>query len=185
MGAAEAGGGAATLVADFTAWMRTVNRTYAPAGIHFTVNPTTRTFDMDNVNGSNLVGPSDRCFATGDAARDALNLLAASFRQSFPGHIVVTDDLTMTLNWNHLAPVERAEKFAGGWDGEWFKEDYCEGPGQALIVTPKGEVKPCCGFASDLDQLIEEIWGYDFGGNERTLDVHINRLRERDRKSVV
>jgi two-component system OmpR family response regulator len=28
-------------------------------------------------------------------------------------------------------------------------------------------------------QLIEEIWGYDFEGNERTLDVHINRLRER------
>lgn len=68
-------------------------------------------------------------------------------------HIVVTNDLTITLNWNHLAPVERAEKFAGGWDGDWFKEDYCEGPGQALIVTPKGEVKPCCGFASDLDQL--------------------------------
>jgi hypothetical protein len=59
----------------------------------------------------------------------------------------------MVLNWNHLAPVERAERFAGGWDGTWFEEDYCEGPGQALIVTPKGEVKPCCGFASDLDQL--------------------------------
>lgn len=29
------------------------------------------------------------------------------------------------------------------------------------------------------NQLIEEIWGYDFEGNERTLDVHINRLRER------
>lgn len=29
------------------------------------------------------------------------------------------------------------------------------------------------------DQLIEDIWGYDFTGNERTLDVHINRLRER------
>ncbi len=29
------------------------------------------------------------------------------------------------------------------------------------------------------DQLIEAIWGYDFDGNERTLDVHINRLRER------
>ncbi|MEZ4859659.1 MAG: response regulator transcription factor [Caldilineaceae bacterium] len=29
------------------------------------------------------------------------------------------------------------------------------------------------------DQLIEEIWGYDFEGNERTLDVHINRLRDR------
>jgi DNA-binding response OmpR family regulator len=29
------------------------------------------------------------------------------------------------------------------------------------------------------DQLIEDIWGYDFAGNERTLDVHVNRLRER------
>lgn len=29
------------------------------------------------------------------------------------------------------------------------------------------------------DQLIEDVWGYDFEGNERTLDVHINRLRER------
>jgi len=67
--------------------------------------------------------------------------------------LLVTPDLTMTLNWNHLAPVERAERFSGAWDGVWFEEDYCEGPGQALIVTPKGEVKPCCGFASDLDQL--------------------------------
>ncbi|MDR1322414.1 MAG: response regulator transcription factor [Gracilibacteraceae bacterium] len=29
------------------------------------------------------------------------------------------------------------------------------------------------------DSLIEDVWGYDFGGNERTLDVHIGRLRER------
>jgi DNA-binding response OmpR family regulator len=29
------------------------------------------------------------------------------------------------------------------------------------------------------DQLIEDIWGYDYKGNERTLDVHVNRLRER------
>lgn len=69
-------------------------------------------------------------------------------------YILVADDFTMTLNWNHLANVERAEKLPGEpWDGTWFAEDYCEGPGQALIVNPKGEVKPCCGFASDLDQL--------------------------------
>lgn len=68
-------------------------------------------------------------------------------------YLLVAPDLTMPLNWNHLAPVERAEKMAGAWDGVWFEEDYCEGPGQALIVNPKGEVKPCCGFASDLDQL--------------------------------
>jgi Radical SAM superfamily/Iron-sulfur cluster-binding domain len=68
-------------------------------------------------------------------------------------YLLVSPELTMTLNWNHLAPVERAERFAGAWDGTWFEEDYCEGPGQALIVTPRGDVKPCCGFASDLDQL--------------------------------
>ncbi|HEV3236959.1 MAG TPA: radical SAM/SPASM domain-containing protein [Gemmataceae bacterium] len=68
-------------------------------------------------------------------------------------YLLVSPAITMVLNWNHLAPVERAERFAGAWDGHWFVEDYCEGPGQALIVNPKGEVKPCCGFASDLDQL--------------------------------
>jgi hypothetical protein len=69
-------------------------------------------------------------------------------------YLLVSDAFTMTLNWNHLATVERAEGLPGNpWDGEWFAEDYCEGPGQALIVNPKGEVKPCCGFASDLDQL--------------------------------
>jgi hypothetical protein len=76
-------------------------------------------------------------------------------------YLLVTPRLTITLNWNHLAPVERAEHFVGkptagnpgAWDGTWFTEDYCEGPGQALIINPRGEVKPCCGFASDLDQL--------------------------------
>ena len=69
-------------------------------------------------------------------------------------YLLVSDDLTMTLNWNHLAPVERAEGLPGNrGTATWFEEDYCEGPGQALIVNPSGEVKPCCGFASDLDQL--------------------------------
>ena len=69
-------------------------------------------------------------------------------------YLLVGPEYTMTLNWNHLATVERAEELPGNpWDGEWFAEDYCEGPGQALIVNPRGEVKPCCGFASDLDQL--------------------------------
>ena len=69
-------------------------------------------------------------------------------------YLLVSADLTMTLNWNHLAPVERAERLPGDpGTATWFEEDYCEGPGQALIVNPRGEVKPCCGFASDLDQL--------------------------------
>lgn len=29
------------------------------------------------------------------------------------------------------------------------------------------------------EQLIERVWGYDFEGDERTIDVHIKRLRKR------
>ncbi|MFE0504357.1 response regulator transcription factor [Peribacillus butanolivorans] len=29
------------------------------------------------------------------------------------------------------------------------------------------------------EQLIEDIWGFDYGGDERTVDVHIKRLRQR------
>ena len=70
------------------------------------------------------------------------------------GYMLVSDRHSAVLHWNHLAPIERAERLGGGFDGDtWFGEDWCEGPGQALIITPKGEIKPCCGFASDLDQL--------------------------------
>ena len=34
------------------------------------------------------------------------------------------------------------------------------------------------------EQLIDDIWGYDFHGNDRTLDVHISRLRERFPESM-
>ena len=29
------------------------------------------------------------------------------------------------------------------------------------------------------EELIEDIWGYDYEGDERTVDVHIKRVRER------
>jgi DNA-binding response OmpR family regulator len=29
------------------------------------------------------------------------------------------------------------------------------------------------------DEIIRDLWGEDFAGNERTVDVHINRIRER------
>jgi DNA-binding response OmpR family regulator len=29
------------------------------------------------------------------------------------------------------------------------------------------------------DQLLERVWGYDFGGGSRTVDVHVHWLREK------
>ena len=52
-----------------------------------------------------------------------------------------------------LSPIGKAEKLKDPWDGKWFKEDYCKGPGNLFFVEPSGEVKPCCGYASELSSL--------------------------------
>src|SRR4051812_7294685 len=36
-------------------------------------------------------------------------------------YLLVTPKLMIVLNWNHLAPVERAERLPGAWDGTWFE----------------------------------------------------------------
>lgn len=50
-----------------------------------------------------------------------------------------------------LSPVGRAGRLKDPWDGKWFKEDFCKGPGNVFFVESDGSVKPCCGYASDLD----------------------------------
>jgi len=48
-----------------------------------------------------------------------------------------------------LSPIGNASKLKDPWNGRWFKEDYCKGPGGVFAVTPSGDVKPCCGYAND------------------------------------
>jgi hypothetical protein len=67
-------------------------------------------------------------------------------RQDFPG-------LSAKITKINLCPVGQARVLASPWGRKWFKEDFCQGPGQVLYVTPLGEVKPCCGFASDLPEM--------------------------------
>lgn len=52
-----------------------------------------------------------------------------------------------------LSPVGKASVLKNPWDGNWFKEDYCQGPGNTFFVMPNGDVKPCCGYATDLNDL--------------------------------
>lgn len=42
----------------------------------------------------------------------------------------------------------------------------------ALLMTRRGQ-------PIDRDTLLEEVWGYEFAGGTRTLDVHIRRLRQK------
>jgi MoaA/NifB/PqqE/SkfB family radical SAM enzyme len=112
-----------------------------------------RVFDRDNIVGLSYASrhPDEGLEPVRDLARKLDAVI--DWSDLLGRYLLVSPELTITLSWNHLAPVERAERYTGAWDGKWFEEDYCEGPGQALIVTPRGEVKPCCGFASDLEQL--------------------------------
>jgi len=52
-----------------------------------------------------------------------------------------------------LSPVSKASILKNPWDGTWFKEDYCRGPGNIFFVMPDGSVKPCCGYATDRNEL--------------------------------
>jgi hypothetical protein len=52
-----------------------------------------------------------------------------------------------------LAPVGKAERLLDPWGREWFKEDFCRGPGHVFYVLPNGDVKPCCGYATDSERL--------------------------------
>jgi len=52
-----------------------------------------------------------------------------------------------------LSAAGKAARLKRAWDGRWFKEDYCAGPGNVLFVLPDGSVKPCCGYATGADRL--------------------------------
>ncbi|MGN0722374.1 MAG: SPASM domain-containing protein, partial [Treponema sp.] len=36
---------------------------------------------------------------------------------------------------------------------KWFKEDFCEGPGNILYVHSDGNIAPCCGFSNENSEL--------------------------------
>ncbi|MDO8535641.1 MAG: hypothetical protein Q7S30_01320 [Candidatus Omnitrophota bacterium] len=52
-----------------------------------------------------------------------------------------------------LSPIGKAAGLKDAWDGKWFKDDLCKGPGNVFFVLPDGTVKPCCGYAADSDIL--------------------------------
>jgi two-component system alkaline phosphatase synthesis response regulator PhoP len=41
------------------------------------------------------------------------------------------------------------------------------------------------GQVFDREQLVEKVWGYDYGGSGRTVDVHIRSLRRKIEENPV
>jgi hypothetical protein len=66
---------------------------------------------------------------------------------------IKSESLFIRISYIDLSPIGKAAKLKNAWDGRWFKDDMCKGPGNVLFVLPDGTVKPCCGYASDADIL--------------------------------
>ena len=62
---------------------------------------------------------------------------------------------------------------------------YVNGAGVADIFMPPKELELLYFLASSpnhvftREQLLDQIWGYEYIGDTRTVDVHIKRLREK------
>jgi MoaA/NifB/PqqE/SkfB family radical SAM enzyme len=52
-----------------------------------------------------------------------------------------------------MVPLGQAKALAPAWGKRWFNEDHCKGPGDIFFVEPSGDVKPCCGYATDSGML--------------------------------
>ncbi|MDP4551142.1 response regulator transcription factor [Alkalihalobacillus macyae] len=80
--------------------------------------------------------------------------------------------------------IQSAKKLAIGLF-EMDAESHDVALGGDPISLPKKEFELLFKLASTpgkiftRNQLIESIWGYDFQGDDRTVDVHIKRIRER------
>ena len=87
-------------------------------------------------------------------------------------------------------------RFGGGGGGEWREEALLRQAGHQpgsyeLLVdgkrvdTPPKELELLYHLAASpnrvftRNQLLDEVWGFDYFGDSRTVDVHIKRLREK------
>lgn len=66
---------------------------------------------------------------------------------------IKSESLFTRIFYIDLSPIGKAARLKDAWDGRWFKDDLCKGPGNILFILPDGRVKPCCGYATDADIL--------------------------------
>lgn len=90
------------------------------------------------------------------------------------------------------ATLRRTRAFAGGGQKKWRQGDLLVDPetmqvfnrGRPVDLTPKefdllAVLIQRPGRLFNRQQLLNSVWGYDFYGDERTVDVTIRRLREK------
>ncbi len=88
------------------------------------------------------------------------------------------------LRRSETSPSERAETLSSGDLLVDLRKRQASRRGDALVMKPK-ELDLLTFFlrnrgrAYTREQLLDQIWGYDFVGDTRTVDVHISWLRQK------
>lgn len=91
---------------------------------------------------------------TRDKLKGLARCLKARLAPSGSAHPYIKNkDIFIKIQRIALSPAGIAGKLKDPWDGRWFQEDRCKGPGNTFYIMPNGDVKPCCGYATDLEEL--------------------------------
>ena len=87
---------------------------------------------------------------------DAVNIQAVdeeSSRNEFRMTDTVGKTETEGVTTYHLPRTYTSDDPRGWKAKHWFKEDYCQGPGNILYIHADGNIAPCCGFANENPSL--------------------------------
>ncbi len=123
---------------------------------------TARTEEIDRVLGFEL--GADDYIAKPFSAREAVARIKSILRRS--GRAVPPPN--PVLRFGRLEIDARArEARVDGVDVKLKPREF------ALLMELAGNA----GVALSRDWLLQRVWGYDFNGDERTIDVHVHRLR--------
>lgn len=64
---------------------------------------------------------------------------------------LVSDSLFVPV---YIQPQTFQSSQAQAWTSpRWFKDDFCQGPGNILFIHADGNIAPCCGFANENPEL--------------------------------
>ncbi|MBP7056165.1 MAG: radical SAM protein [Candidatus Omnitrophica bacterium] len=106
----------------------------------------------DVVSVASVTGASDA--RTIKKISDLARVLGGRFTGFSGSHPRISSDtIFVKIMKIDLSPVGAARDLKDPWDGSWFREDRCKGPGNVFFVTPSGDIKPCCGYATDSARL--------------------------------
>ena len=120
---------------------------------------TAKTTEMDKVKG--LDAGADDYIAKPFGVMELLSRIRAVLRRSAPGEQLTIGELSLDL--------ERREALVRG---QPVKLTFKEFELLRYLMQNRGRVL-------SREQILEKVWGYDYEGETRTVDVHIKMLRQK------